>query len=154
MSKRIRLFSEVDVVVYMVLAEAVNALASRAVAEFQIGIIRVRAAAYGAFTRIAFSLLLIVNLPRGALEIYRTLPLRAGTGRGRTEERVSAKEEVVEYCDERQEAHHALTAAQALENGVDEVERVNYGQPFYLYRDEVEEQHTVVREERGKSEEH
>ena len=73
MSKRIRLFSEVDVVVYMVLAEAVNALASRAVAEFQIGIIRVRAAAYGAFARIAFSLLLIVNLPRGALEIYLIL---------------------------------------------------------------------------------
>ena len=64
-----------DVVIDVILTEAVVAHAARAIPELQLRVVCVRAAADGALVVIGLVRLLALNAPRLALEVDRFLPL-------------------------------------------------------------------------------
>ena len=90
-----------DVVVYMVLTEAVIAGTARAVTELQLGIVRVSPAAHRAFVHIVLVFGLVFYLPDFALEVHGVLSLLPTAGHYGVEQLSAAEEEVIEYRDER-----------------------------------------------------
>ena len=64
------LFREMNVIVYMILAEAMIALTARAVAEFEVGIVGVGPAAYAAFVMVKACLLLFADARRLLTEVH------------------------------------------------------------------------------------
>src|SRR5699024_8444291 len=107
-----------------------------------------------ALAGVVLVLLLVLDAVHLALEVHGVAPLLPPAGDDGAEEHVAAEEEVVEYGHERQDAHQPHSRAKVAENGVDKVQRVEDGQPLHLDGDDEEQQHHVVRIERGEGEEH
>ena len=136
------LLGEVDVGENVVLAEAAVADAFAAIAELQVGIVRVRAAADGAFVVIALLLLL---LPHGLFEVYRlgrvpvfpALDKRVNSGPDEHQE--------VQQRHHRQDGSQPAACQQGLHNANDEHRDIQPRQPFDLHGDEVEQQQLGIR---------
>mgnify|MGYP000400122277 CR=1 FL=1 len=142
---------EVDVVEDVILTEAVVARALAAIAELEIGVVRVGAAADGALVVVALFLLLL---------LYRLLVLH-GLG---VVLRLGAGGQIVylrpDEHGEVQQRHHRQHHARpvVLADGADDVKgeqcAVQIGQPLHFHRQEEHEKHRGVREQHGEGEEH
>ena len=84
-----------DVVVDVVYAEAVVAGAAGAVAEFQIGVFRVRASADGALSRVGLFGLLLVVLLRRLFEVDGLALLLLPCGADKIEKPAAAEQQIV-----------------------------------------------------------
>ena len=135
----------------MVLAEAAVPGALAAIAELQVGIVRVRAAADGALVVIAPLLLLLAD---GLFEVHRLgvmaiflLPDK-GVNSGPDEH------QEVQQRHHRQNGAQPAAGQQGLDDADDEHRNIQPGQPLDLHRDEEEQQQPGVREQEGEGQEH
>ena len=143
-----RSLGEVNVVVYVILAEAVISGALRAVAELKIGIVGVCAAAHGALMGVELVALLLTYAPRFAPEVYG---VRAGLVYLRRMKQIAAAE--YHKVQQRHDGEHVERKAGG-EDIYKEERGVDVGEPLYLDRDDEEQQYGHVRVERRKGEEH
>jgi hypothetical protein len=88
-----------DMIVYMVLAEAVVTLAAAAIAEFQVRVVGIRPAADGAFESVRLVIPLSFHLPDFVSEINRFFPLAHPGGLEVGKKPVPAEEQIVQYRD-------------------------------------------------------
>lgn len=131
----------------MILTEAVVACTFGAVAELQVGEVRVGAAAHGAFMCVQVGLLFAPNTCRLFAEVDG---VGARTLRNCRQQIAAAKDKKVDNGHDRQEIDREARG----NNTVGEERRVNIGKVLYLYRDDVEQQHLHIREQSGVGEEH
>ena len=137
-----------NVIVYVLRAEAVVTLAERTVAELHIRIIRVRLPADAALARIGSAVLLPVY-PSGRLFVVYDLG-PAADPRDKGENVSSAEDEEVEQSDDRDEA-----VREALPDYARYKEHYIYErQPFHLDRNNKEKQYLHIRKQHGKGQEH
>ena len=121
-----------DVVVDVVLAEAVISGAAGAVAEFQFGEIRIRAAADRTFMGIQLVALLAADLRGGAAEVHC---LRRGPARESVQQLAAAEHEEVQHRHDRQKVHRKT----GRDHAHDKESGVHQGEPFHLDRDDEEQ---------------
>ena len=134
----------------MILAEAVIPRAARAVAELQLRMVRIGAAAHGAFVAVRGALLLAADALRLALEVHGLADLPGPPEVYGAEEHIPAEEQIVERRHDRQKIEREAER----EDLIDKVRRVRHGEPLDLDRDDVHEQHPLVGIVRCEREEH
>ena len=136
------LLGEMNVRENMILAEAAVPGALAAIAELQVGIVRVRAAADGALVVIAPLLLLLAD---GLFEVHRLgvmaifLPPGKGVNSGPDEH------QEVQQRHHRQNGPQPAADQQGLDDADDEHRDIQPRQPFDLHGDEVEQQQLGIR---------
>ena len=139
---------KMDVIVDVILAEAVVSRAARAVTELQLRIIRIRAAADRALVVIELLRLLVADAPRLAPEIDRVFcrPVPAY----HVPELSAAEDQEVQHGDDRQQ----LVREGIGDDAVGKKSRVQPGQIFDLERDDKKQQHLQVGKEHREGKEH
>ena len=136
-----------DVIIDVILAEAVVPRAAGAVAELQLRVIRIRAAADSALVIVELGGLL-ASYPLGlAAEVDG---VGAGSARYGAQEVAPAEDEEIQYRDDGQQIHREG----ARHHRQNKEYRVHQCEPFHLDRDDEEQQHLHIREKRRKGEKH
>ena len=138
------------VVVDVVYAEAVVAAAAGAVAELQLGMAHIGAAAYLAAAGVGLGALLILDAVDFALEVNGGLSPAAAAGADVGEKLISAEKEIVQHRHKGEK----IQGEAASQNAHDENHGVHDGQPLHLDGDDEEKQHLHIGEEGGEGEEH
>ena len=141
-------FGKVNVAVDMVFAEAVVTHAFGTVTEFKIRIIRIRAAADGAFMPVKAGGLFPPDLLCRALEVDCGGALFIHTEHA--EQIVPAEEEEVQDGHQRKQ----ICWEGQREDAKEEEDGIYQRKPLHFDRDDKEQQHLHIREEGGKREEH
>ena len=124
-----------------------------AVAELQLRICDIGAAADRALVAVALALLLALRLADGVVEVRRLLGPRL-LPLGKAPQLRREEHEEVQQRHERQHHTDPIAGDGAEEDDVREVARIQNGHPLDLDRNEEEQQHLRVGIERGKGEEH
>ena len=145
---------EVDVGEDVILTEAVIARALAAIAELQVGIIRIRAAADGALVVIALLLFLPLLLLCGPLELHRLGPVAIGGAVGHVVYLRPDEHGKVQQGDHRQKRAAPVARHQAAHHIEGEQRRVHIGQPLHLDGNDEKQQHLRIREQEREGEEH
>lgn len=107
------LFCEVNVVVDMIFAEAVVAFAAGTIAEFELGVVGVGAAAYGALAGVSLALCFGVCLFCCFFEINNIGTALVSAPAEMLCENISAENKVIEYGYKRDKCEEYLTGHQA-----------------------------------------
>ena len=152
------LFGEVNVIINVILTEAVIALAARTVTELKIGVIGIGTSANGALTGVALVLSFRVSLLGGFLEVDHVrvslvFYLAAQTIKS-VEKHISAEDEVIQDSNDGNKSHKDFTGGKIQNNTEEEVGGINISQPLYFYGDKEEKQYAAFGEEGSKNEEH
>lgn len=152
------LFCEVNVIIDVILAEAVVALAAGAVTELKIGVIGIGTSAYGALTGVTLVLCFGVSLLCGLVEVDHIgaalIAVLASYRRYCIYKHITAEDKVVEYCCKRYKCKENLTCYKSGDDGNDKQSSIKIRQPLYFYGDNKEKQYAAFREESCKYEEH
>ena len=136
-----------DMVVDVILAEAVVAGAAGAIPEFQVWIVRIRPAADRTFMRVEPVLLLAPDPRGGAAEVHRA---RRRTARNGAQELAAAEHEEVQHRHDREQVYRE----RGRDHAHDKESGVHQRKPFHLDGKDEEQQHLHIREHRREGKEH
>ena len=137
-------------VVDVILTEAMVTLAAGTVAEFKVGILRVRAAADCAFAGIWLAFSLGLGLAGSLFEVddirIASVACSGAKAFNIIEKYVTAEDKIVQDGNERDESEKQLASKQIGNDTECEEGCIDKGQPFYFYGDEEEQKYPAFRE--------